>query len=351
VDLALLGWNDQLAQAFAPHASGGLVPARVALEHKHAYVLLAERGEMAGEVLGRLLKRESARALLPVVGDWVAAEVRGDSGRASIHAVLPRRTAFSRRAAGEREEEQVLAANLDTVFLVCGLDADFNPRRIERYLTLARNSGAAPVVVLNKSDLCAETEDRLEEVRRLAADVPVVAISAETGAGLAGIDPFLGRGRTVALLGSSGVGKSTLVNRLLGRARQAVGAVRGHDQRGRHTTARRELIPLPDGTLLIDTPGMRELQLWECAGEGLAAVFPEIVALAGGCRFRDCRHEAEPECAVRAALDTHELPAGRFASFLKLRAELDAREARPGSAATASRRAAPRVKGRRIMRG
>jgi ribosome biogenesis GTPase / thiamine phosphate phosphatase len=347
VDLSALGWSDFFGRHFTPHAAAGLVPARVAQEHKHAYVLLAESGEFRGELRGRLLK-DGLHAGLPVVGDWVAAEIQPGQHRASIHAVLPRRTQFSRRAAGDRTQEQVVAANIDTVFLVSGLDADFNPRRIERYLALARTSGAQTVVVLNKSDVCPDAEARAAQIRSLSSDVPVLALSAETGCGVEGLTPFLGAERTVALLGSSGAGKSTLANRLFGSLRQAVGALREHDQRGRHTTARRELFVLPDGTLLIDTPGMRELQLWENASEGLAAVFPEMMSLGAGCRFRDCRHESEPGCAVQAALARGEMEAGRFASFLKLRAELESlpkersrNTAQPG---------APRVTGRRIMR-
>lgn len=348
MDLAALGWNEIFATAFAEHARAGLVPARVALEHKHAYVLLAESGELAGEVRGRLLKdRDASR--LPAVGDWVAVALQPGGHRAHIHAVLPRRSWFSRRAPGERAEEQVVAANLDTVFLVSGLDADLNPRRIERYLALARGSGADPVIILNKADLCADVAGRVEEVRAVAGGAAVHAVSAHAGAGLEALAPYLQFGHTVALLGSSGVGKSTLVNRLLGVARQEVRDVRA-DDRGRHTTTRRELISLPGGALLIDTPGMRELQLWSHAAEGLLAVFPEIVALAGHCRFRNCRHAAEPGCAVRAALAEGTLAPERFHSFLKLRAELEAVEAR-GAGGERARGGAPRVKGRRIMRG
>jgi len=347
VELASLGWDKIFAGAFAEHAQVGLIPARVALEHKHAYILWSESGELTGRLLGRLLKAGD-RSRLPTVGDWVAIKPRATEKRASIHAVLPRRTRFSRRAAGERDEEQVIASNIDTVFLVNGLDADFNPRRIERYLALARNSGAEMVVLLNKADLDVDVAGSTETVRAIAGDVPVLAISATTGSGVETLQPYLRFGRTAALLGSSGAGKSTLVNRLLGTSRQSVGTLRHDDDRGRHTTTRRELIVLPGGALLIDTPGMRELQLWDSARDGLVAVFPEIVALAAQCRFRDCRHNAEPECAVQAAIRSQHLGPGRFASFLKLRAELEARSS-PG--AKTGRRLGPRVTGRRIMRG
>ncbi len=345
VDLPALGWNRFFEAAFVPHAAEGLRAARVALEHKHACVLLGEEGECVGEATGRLL-RNARRAALPAVGDWVAFEKRPAGSRCGIHAVLPRRTAFSRRAAGGREEEQAVAANIDTVFLVSGLDVDFNLRRMERYLALARASGAEPVLVLNKLDACPEPTTRLEEARGIAGNVPVHAISAGRGDGIDALGAHMGPGKTIALLGSSGVGKSTLVNRLFGGDRQEIGAVKEDDGRGRHTTTRRELIPLADGTLLIDTPGMREIQLWASPRDGLRAVFPDIVALAAGCRFRDCRHGAEPGCAVRAAVAEGGLPAERFASFEKLRAELEERE----KVSTAAARAPNRVKGRRILR-
>jgi ribosome biogenesis GTPase len=350
MDLASLGWTASFAQAFAPHAAAGLVPARVALEHRHAYIVLTEQGEIPAEVVGRLLKREQM-ASLPVVGDWVALAVRPGVAQAHIHAVLPRKSRFSRRAPGERDEEQIVAANLDTVFLVCGLDADFNPRRIERYLTLARGSGAEPVVVLNKSDLCSEAPARVASTRALAGGADVHAISAQDCSGLDALARYLQRGRTVALLGSSGVGKSTLVNCLVGHERQEIGDTR-EDDRGRHTTTRRELIALPGGALLIDTPGMRELQLWDRAVDGLLAMFPEIMGIGADCRFRDCRHETEPGCAVQAALTAGTLAVDRFASFQKLRAELEASEARAsGSGRTRGGGGRRRTTGRRIMRG
>ncbi|MGH8018833.1 MAG: ribosome small subunit-dependent GTPase A, partial [Opitutaceae bacterium] len=345
VDLPGLGWNSFFKTAFAPHAADGLRPARVALEHKHACVLFAEDGEFIGEASGRLL-RYARRAALPAVGDWVAFEKRAEGSRCTIHAVLPRRTAFSRRAAGGREEEQVVAANIDTVFLVSGLDVDFNLRRMERYLALARASGVQPVLVLNKLDACLDLTLRLEEARGIAGDVPTHAISAGRGDGIDALGAHMGPGKTIALLGSSGVGKSTLVNRLFGGDRQAIGAVKEDDGRGRHTTTRRELIRLADGTLLIDTPGMREIQLWASPRDGLNAVFPDIVALGAGCRFRDCRHGSEPGCAVRAAAAEDRLPAGRFASFQKLRAELEELD----KVSTVAARTRVRVKGRRILR-
>lgn len=343
LDLHTLGWNEHFAQAAAQLAAG-LEPARVISEHKHAYELVSAGGELTGELLGRMLKG-GARAALPAVGDWVMIERRkGVNARASIHAVLPRQTCFSRRASGEKAEEQVVAANIDTVLLVNGLDADYNPRRIERYLALARGSGAEPVIILNKADVCAEVGERVAAIRALAGGAAVLALSAARGEGVGELARWLRPGRTVALLGSSGVGKSTLANALLGEQRQETREVRAHDHRGKHTTTRRELIPLPGGALLVDTPGMRELQLWDSAREGLGAAFPDILALAAGCRFRDCRHEAEPGCAVRAAIAAATLEPARFASFMKLRAELEARD-------TGAVRSSARPRGRRIMRG
>jgi ribosome biogenesis GTPase len=244
-----------------------------------------------------------------------------------IQALLPRRTAFVRRAAGGRSVAQVLAANVDTAFLVMGLDGDFNPRRIERALVLAWESGAEPVVVLNKSDLSDELAARRAEVERSAPGVPVCVLAAKHGVGLDALARWLAPGRSVVLLGSSGVGKSTLVNRLLGREKQPTREVRDSDQRGRHTTTHRELVMLPGGALLIDTPGLRELQLWS-DGSGLAATFDDVSELAAACRFTDCGHGSEPGCAVRAAVTEQRLDPARLASYHKLHAELRALELR-----------------------
>ena len=302
----------------------GLIRARVALSQRDLYHLYSEIGELDAEPSGALWHRAPDRASMPVVGDWVAARVVGP-GQAIVDAVLPRTTLFSRRAAGRREDQQPIAANVDLVFLVCGLDGDFNLRRLERYLTLAAESGAAPVIVLNKTDACDDLAARIEETATVAGLAPIVACSAATGQGLDALDRFLAPGRTIALLGSSGVGKSTLVNRFLGEQRFRTNDVRESDSRGRHTTTHRELVPLPGGGALIDTPGMRELGLLDDAG-GVEASFADIAAFAERCRFRDCAHESEPGCAVLAAAESGELPAERLASYRKLLAEIAAAE-------------------------
>jgi ribosome biogenesis GTPase / thiamine phosphate phosphatase len=315
-----LGWNAHFENLFVLHRSRGLEPARVSREDRGRYGVLDERGARSAELAGRLRHEARTRAELPAVGDWVALRP-GAASSAVIDAVLPRTSAFARKVAGETTEEQVVAANVDTVFLVSGLDGDFNPRRIERYLAAAWESGAEPVVVLNKADLAEDLESRLAEVLAVAPGAAVVTLSALGGQGLDSLARWLGPGRTVALLGSSGVGKSTLVNALLGEPRQAIGDVRADDSRGRHTTTHRELVPLPGGALLLDTPGMRELQLWGDES-GLDGAFPEIAQLAGGCRFRDCRHDGEPGCAVLGAVESGALEAGRLESWRKLQREL-----------------------------
>jgi ribosome biogenesis GTPase len=319
--LESLGWNAHFAAAFAPHAEAGLEPARVAREDRERYLVLAAWGERIAEVSGRLRHASGRRLEFPAVGDWVAVRAPAGDGVAAIHALLPRTSVFIRKSAGDTTDEQVVAANVDAVFLLSGLDGDFNVRRIERYVTAAWESGATPVVVLNKADLVSDLDAVLAEVATAAPGVPVVVLSALEGRGLEALAPWLGPGRTVALLGSSGVGKSTLVNALLGEERQATRAVREDDARGRHTTTRRELLRLPGGALLVDTPGMRELQLW-AGEESLAGTFPEVEALAAGCRYRDCRHDSEPGCAVQEALGAGALDPARFESWRKLQKEL-----------------------------
>ncbi len=321
MDLRDYGWNEQLSAQFEVFAGRGLVPARVVRQSRDLSTLVTPLGMLPGEVSGKFRYQTADQADFPVVGDWVAIEPAGDD-LALIHAILPRRSAFSRKAAGEAVEAQVAAANIDTVFLVSGLDGDFNLRRIERYLTTAWASGAEPVIVLNKSDLCPDLKDVIAKVESVAPDVPVVAVSALAGGELEALEPFLVPRKTVALLGSSGVGKSTLINRLLGEERLPTAPMSDPDEgRGRHTTTARELVRLPGGALLIDTPGMREIQLWG-GDEDLDKAFDDIQRLAAQCRFPDCRHEQEPGCAVRAAVEAGALDRRRLGSYHKLRREL-----------------------------
>jgi ribosome biogenesis GTPase / thiamine phosphate phosphatase len=300
------------------------VPARVALEHKHAYELLSAHGELAAQCTGKLVHDSMSRAELPAVGDWVVARLRPGEARADIHALLPRKTKFSRQAAGHEGQaaEQIIAANIDTVFLVTALDANFNLRRIERYLVAAWESGAQPVVLLNKADLHPDPEAALAEVESVAVGTPVVALSAahDTDPGVA-LTSWLAQGRTVALLGSSGVGKSTLINRLLGAEHLLTSATSAAHGKGRHTTTHRELLVTPSGALVIDTPGMRELQLWDLAADTLDETFTDIAALASRCRFGDCAHRGEPGCVIQAALDDSTLDPDRWRSFQKLQRE------------------------------
>jgi ribosome biogenesis GTPase len=257
---------------------------------------------------------------LPAVGDWVAVRQRPEDG-AVIVGVVPRRTAFTRRAAGEPTGEQVVAANVDVVFVVMGLDRDYNPRRLERYLLMARESGAAPVILLTKPDLSPDLSAHIRDVTTLAGAIGIHVVNPKRGEGVEQLLAHLAAGRTAALLGSSGVGKSTIINRLVGVDVQRTREVRASDSRGRHTTTHRELVMLPGGGLIIDTPGMRELQLWDAA-DAVRETFDDIDALAAGCHFTNCRHRDEPRCAVKAAVAEGTLPAERLDSYVKLQDEL-----------------------------
>jgi len=328
LSLSDFGWNDHFEEQFAAHAETGLVPGRVAVEHRGAYAVYTEDGDRWAELTGRLRHEALERDELPAVGDWVALQPLPE-GRAVVHAVLPRLTKFSRTGASDQQRvsgEQVLAANVDTVFLVSSLNSDLNVRRIERYLVTAWESGAAPAIILNKADLC-EPEERaslVADVEGVAFGVPVHVVSAVTGEGLDELDSYLVAGHTVVLLGSSGVGKSTLVNRLAGRELLATQEIR-EDGRGRHTTSHRELVALESGGLVLDTPGLRELQLYEGA-DGMDEVFDDVASLALECRFSDCEHRTEPGCAVNAAMADGRLEAGRLESYRKLQRELERME-------------------------
>ncbi|HEX8353335.1 MAG TPA: ribosome small subunit-dependent GTPase A [Pyrinomonadaceae bacterium] len=315
------GWSEFFAEAFAPLAAEGFEAGRVLLQHNRALMLYTASGETAAETTGRLRYHARGAEDLPAVGDWVAFRRVAEEEKAKIHEILPRRSKFSRRAAGSETAEQIVAANVDTVFLVTGLDHDYNPRRVERYLIMAWESGAEPVVVLNKADLIEEAEERRREIELVAPGVPVHALSAKRGVGVEQLLPYVGRGRTVALMGSSGTGKSTITNRLLGSEVQRTQEVRLADARGRHTTTHRELFVLPGGGLVLDTPGMRELQLL-VSERGLRETFEEIEETAALCRFNDCGHEGEPGCAVREALDAGTLDAERYRNYRKMQAEM-----------------------------
>jgi ribosome biogenesis GTPase len=320
--LAGLGWDSTFAEAFAPLAADGLAAARVVAEHRDRYVIAgAQRAEMSAVLAGRLRHEVRSRLELPAVGDWVAVSRASSSvGVTTIHAVLPRRTAFVRKVAGEQTAAQVVAANVDIALVLTALPDDVNVRRLERYLALAWESGALPVVVLTKTDLSNDVAGGIAAAQGTAPGVDVIALSSVTGEGVAALDRLLLPARTAVLLGPSGAGKSTLINRLLGTERLRTGEVR-EDGKGRHTTTQRELVRLSGGALLIDTPGMRELQLWD-ANAGLGAAFADVYALAAACRFRDCRHETEPGCAVRAAVDAGRLPAERLEHWRRLQREL-----------------------------
>ena len=313
-----LGWTPERETEFEQYRDDGLRPARVAVEHRSAYVLYGERGEVRAELAGRLRHEE----IWPAVGDWV-----GVREPATIAEVLPRRTVFSRKEPWLAAKEQVLAANADTVFVTTALTpADFKPRRLERYLATAWESGAQPAIVLTKTDLCDDVEAAVLEVEAVAFGVSIHTVNGLTGEGVGELSPYLAGDRTVALLGSSGVGKSTIVNHLAGGTVMPVAEI-GSDGRGRHTTRHRELLPLPGGGLVLDTPGLRELQLWDVS-QGLEQTFEDVAALALTCRFGDCAHESEPGCAIREALRSGALPRERFDSWRKLQRELGRLERR-----------------------
>lgn len=321
------GWSDLLARDFAPYVSEGYVPGRVVVQHRDSYLVITDQGELRGKISGRLL-HEAEEAGYPAVGDWVALALNEAELTATIHAVLPRRTAFVRRAAIDSSQGlQIIAANIDVAFVVTSLNADLNARRIERYLAAAWQSGARPVVVLTKSDLSDDPTGEVADIAAIAAGCPVLAVSARQGLGMEALLAQLEPGETGVLIGSSGVGKSTLVNALLGEERMATQVIRDGDDHGRHTTSHRQLVLLPGGRLILDTPGIREVGLVD-AEEGVSVVFDDIERLIQDCRFNDCRHDHEPGCAVGAALQSGALDRARWEQFEKLGVEMAAAEAK-----------------------
>lgn len=332
MNLNILGWNEAYENAFQEFKNQGYAAGRVFAEYKNFYKVIYEGGEVLSEISGKLLHGAEVQQDFPAVGDWVAISPRQSENRGTIHHVLPRKSKFSRKVAGTNTREQIIAANIDTVFIVNSMNNDFNPRRIERYLLLAWESGANPVIVLSKSDLCENLEEIRAEAEAIALGVPVHAVSTYMASGIEELKKYFNEGQTVALLGSSGVGKSSIINYFLGEEIMKVQELRGDGQKGRHTSTHREIFVLPEGGLIIDTPGMREIQLWD-ANEGLSEAFEDIKAAASNCFFKNCKHEKEPGCTVREAIENGIIDEKRLESYKKLEKELYYLEKKQSNAA------------------
>ena len=314
--LVSMGWSAQRQKEFSPYACSGLLPGRVVGEHRTHYRVVTDAAELTAIVAGRVRNSAAQRSDLPGVGDFVATRLTKGDGPSTIEVVLPRVSALVRKASGERRP-QLLAANIDAAFIVTAMDGDFNLLRMERYLTLVDESGAVPVIVLNKADLASDVIGAIDQLLTTAPGVAVFAISARDGDGIFALEQYFEGNKTVGLIGSSGVGKSTLTNQLLAREAQLTQSVRTHDNRGRHTTTQRHLFARAQGGAIIDTPGMRQLEVWNAPTDA-ESNFDDIVALATQCRFRNCRHESEPACAVSAAIGLGKLDASHLASYLKV---------------------------------
>ena len=322
MELTKLGWNAERDGQFAPHAAKGFVPARVAVEDKHFYRVWTADAELSAQVTGKFIhESRTDHSKLPKVGDWVAVKLVPNEEKATIQAILPRRTSITRKMTGRETAAQILATNVEIVFLVTAADSTFNAARLERMLVMAHESGARPVVILNKIDLCDDLDAKLAEAARAAGDALVLAACALTGKGVKKIAALIKPGDTVVFIGTSGVGKSSLINRLYGEDLMPTVEVRESDAKGRHTTSWREMIFLPKGGVVIDTPGMREFHLWDAA-QGAKETFPEIAALSLRCHFTNCAHTKEKNCAVLAALAAGTLPRERYDNFVKLQNEI-----------------------------
>lgn len=321
INLKDLGWNETFEKYFNKLKTKEIFPARIVTAQRELYRIYSGFGEFDAEISGKFRFDSTPTSDFPVVGDWVVAKLSPEGSMAVIEDILPRFSKLSRKTAGSITEEQVFVSNIDIVFLVNGLDGDYNLRRIERYLTLAKDSSVKSVVLLNKTDVCSDVREKTAEVKAVSRGFPVHTLSALNNRGIENLKKYIKPGTTVAFLGSSGTGKSTIINRLLGEERLKVGAVRKWDSSGRHVTTRRELIILPGGGIVIDNPGLRELQVW-ANEDTLDNTFSDIKEFAGKCRFRNCSHADEPDCAVRSAIEKGGLSSERFQSYIKLNREI-----------------------------
>lgn len=321
MNLNSYGYNNFFQKHFSEISDNGFIPARVAIEHKNIYIVYSEYGELSAELSGKFYFNAEEKEDFPAVGDWVVIRPLLDEQKALIEHVLPRQNVFARKSAGIKTEEQIIASNIDVLFIMTSLNLDLNINRLERYLTLALDKKLKAVIVLSKSDLCEDLEEKLEQIKRLSDEIPVHIISSIKGDGIDELKKYFSGNKTAAIVGSSGVGKSTFINTLLGENRLVVKDIGEYKDKGQHATTRRELIMLPEGGMIIDTPGMRELQLWE-GGDGLSDVFADIEALFGTCRFSDCKHESEPGCAIREAIESGKIDEDKYQNYIKMQKEV-----------------------------